>query len=308
VPVSDRYLELAKPVNNWGRWGDEDERGTLNLLDAAAVRRGVDAVVDGRTRTLGIGLSRDGIQSGQIKGRDNPTHSMVWINKAITRDADVFATSDDRIDMGLQAGTHWDSLAHVSRGGLLYNGHPADAITERGATRCGIDKVGPMVSRGVLLDVAAARGRNRLAGTHVVTPEDLDEAADFGKVTIEPGDVVLVRTGQMSLFHEGDREAYAFPAPGLGVNCPAWFHARDVAAVATDNLACEIFPAEHDDLFLPVHLLHLHEMGMLQGQNWDLEGLSEDCADVGRWTFLLSATPEPVVRGIGGPVNPVVTL
>jgi kynurenine formamidase len=306
--VSQRYLELAKPINNWGRWGDSDERGTLNLLDNKAVRRGIDAVVDGRTRSLAVRLAKDGLQSGVIKGRDNPQHTMVWVNKAITGDDDVFATSDDRLDLGLQSATHWDALAHVSRGGQLWNGHPADAITERGASKCGIDKVGTILGRGVLLDVAAARGVNRLAGNHVVTGEDLDEALDFAQVTLEPGDILLVRTGQMALFHEGDREAYAFPAPGLGVSCPAWFHARDVAAIATDNLACEIFPAEHEDLFLPVHLLHLVDMGMLQGQNWDLEGLSEDCADVGRYSFLLSATPEPVERGVGGLVNPVVTM
>ena len=84
-----------------------------------------------------------------------------------------------------------------------------------------------------------------------------------------------------------------------------WFHDHDVAAVATDNLTFEVFPGEREDMILPVHLLHLVEMGLTQGQNWNLEGLAAACADDGRWTFFLSAPPEPVVGGTGAPVVPV---
>jgi kynurenine formamidase len=84
-----------------------------------------------------------------------------------------------------------------------------------------------------------------------------------------------------------------------------WFHDRGVAAVATDNLSFEVFPGEDDRVMFPVHLLHLVEMGLVQGQNFDLEELAEDCADDGRYTFLLEATPEPIVGATGAPVTPV---
>jgi kynurenine formamidase len=137
-----------------------------------------------------------------------------------------------------------------------------------------------------------------------VTPEDLDAAAASAG-GVEPGDVVLIRTGHMQLLKEGDRRRYAGASPGPGMAAAEWFHAHDVAAVATDTMTFEVFPCEREDLFLPVHLLHLVEMGMLQGQNFDLEALAADCASDGVSTFLLEATPEPFVRAVGAPVAPV---
>ncbi|CAM5598498.1 hypothetical protein SALBM311S_07849 [Streptomyces alboniger] len=91
------------------------------------------------------------------------------------------------------------------------------------------------------------------------------------------GDIVLVRTGQVQVYLAGDKEAYGYPSPGLSIRTPEWFHARDVAAVANDTLTFEVFPPEIEDLWLPVHALDLVEMGMLQGQNWNLEELSTAC-------------------------------
>lgn len=230
---------------------------------------------------------------------------MLAINFPMTGDPSQFCTSDDIVTMGLQAGTHWDSLAHVSYDNRLYNGHPADGITAAGASKCGIDKVKHLVSRGVLLDVARAKGLDRLPGGYALTAEDLDAAEELARVRVEPGDVVLVRTGHIRHFKEGDRVAYGVPSPGPSLGTVKWFHERDVAAVATDNLTFEVFPPERDDLLLPVHLLHLVEMGMTQGQNWDLEALSEDCAEDGRYAFFLDATPQPFVGGVGTPVNPL---
>src|SRR5260221_10233471 len=129
---------LSKQVSNWGRWGPDDELGTLNLIDAAAVRRAVDAVVDGRSLSLAMPLNDKGPQMGFIPGRINPLRSMIALNQPF---------SDDVVVMGLQAGTHWDALAHVGHDGVLYNRHPASAITVEGASKCGIDKVATVVSR-----------------------------------------------------------------------------------------------------------------------------------------------------------------
>jgi kynurenine formamidase len=308
LSLSDDFLELAKRVSNWGRWGDDDERGTLNLIDAEAVRRGAACVRTGKTFSLALPLNEDGPQTGVIPGRDNPQHRMVAVNVAYTGDPDAFATSDDAVSMGLQAATHWDALAHVSYGGFLYNGFPASAVTEaQGATRCGIDKVGPIVSRGVLLDVARARGVDRLEGGHAISADDLEASRDLASVDIEPGDVLLVRTGQIQVLQAGDKDAYGHPSPGPGLDAVPWFREHDAAAVATDNLTFEVFPCERDDLFLPVHLLDLRDIGMTQGQNFDLEELAADCADDGVYTVLLEASPQPFTGATGSPVNPVAT-
>jgi kynurenine formamidase len=292
------FAALSKQVSNWGRWGPDDELGTLNLVDAAAVRRGVAAVQDGRSLSLAMPLDDKGPQMGFIPGRINPLRTMIALNQPF---------SDDVVTMGLQAGTHWDALAHVSHDGTLYNGHPASAITIAGASRCGIDKVATIVSRGVLLDLPGSKGVDKLEPGYAVTAADLDAAAEQAGVNVEAGDVVLVRTGQIQNFHAGDRLAYAYPSAGLSLSTAEWFHAHDVAAVATDNLTCEVYPSEIDEPYLPVHLLHLVYMGLTQGQNFDLEALAADCAADGRYTFLLDASPQPFTGGLGSPVNPVVT-
>ncbi|MEU4210124.1 cyclase family protein [Streptomyces sp. NPDC026206] len=305
MPLPGEFHELAKRVNNWGRWGADDEIGTLNLITDTVVRAAAATVTSGRRVPLAVPLQQDGVQTGLIPGRVNPLHTMVAINVEMFGPGTI-ATSDDTVTMGLQAGTHWDGLAHISHSGKLYNGRPADSITAHGrAAFSGVEKAGHIVSRGVLLDVARARGVDRLDEGHAVTPEDLETAEGLAGVTVRPGDIVLVRTGQIQRYLTGEKQAYAYPSPGLSIRTPEWFHARDVAAVANDTLTFEVFPPEIEDLWLPVHALDLVEMGMPQGQNWDLEGLSEACVEEQRYAFLLAAMPEPFVGGTGTPVSPI---
>nr|MDT0667211.1 cyclase family protein [Micromonospora sp. DSM 115978] len=141
--------------------------------------------------------------------------------------------SDDVVTMALQAATHWDALAHASYDGRIYNGFPAASVTAAGAAHCGIDKVGPLVGRGVLLDVARVHGVDRLPGGHAITGADLDAAAELGRVTVAPGDVVLVRTGQMQLLHRRKKVEYMAPTGGLSLRSVEWMRDHDVAAVAT---------------------------------------------------------------------------
>ncbi|MFI6059060.1 cyclase family protein [Streptomyces sp. NPDC051286] len=302
------FHEIAKRVNNWGRWGADDEIGTLNLITDAVVRDAAATVRTGQRIPLALPLQQDGVQSGLIPGRVNPLHAMVQINQELFGPGTV-ATSDDVVTLGLQAATHWDALTHASHSGRIYNGRPATTVTAHGGAEfSGIDKPPHLVSRGVLLDVARAHGVDRLPGDHAVTPEDLDAAEEFAGVRVRAGDIVLVRTGQVQVYLAGDKHAYAYPSPGLSIRTPEWFHARDVAAVANDTLTFEIFPAEIEDLWLGVHALDLVEMGMLQGQNWNLETLSTACAEAKRYGFLLSAMPEPFVGATGTPVAPVAVL
>ncbi|MEU3994025.1 cyclase family protein [Streptomyces platensis] len=308
MPLPQEFHDIAKRVNNWGRWGADDEIGTLHLITPQVVREAAGGIRSGRRIPLALPLQQDGVQTGVIPGRVNPLHTMTAINQEIFGPSTV-ATSDDAVTMGLQAATHWDGLAHVSHSGRLYNNRPADSVTAHGgATALGVEKATPIVSRGVLLDVARVHGTEGLPGGHAVTPEDLDAAEELAGTRVRAGDIVLVRTGQLRHYLAGDRQGYAFPSPGLSLRTPEWFHARDVAAVANDTLTFEIFPPEIENLWMPVHALHLVEMGMLQGQNWNLEELSAACAEEGRFAFFLSAVAEPFVGGSGAPVAPVAIL
>ena len=296
--------ELAARVSNWERWGADDRRGTLNLIDAAAVLRGVTAARAGKVFSLAIPFDEDGPQTGAIPGRENPAREMLLVNTPFTGDTADFCTSDDKVSMGVQAATHWDALAHAGYEDRLYNDVPFSTVDDEGAHELGIDRFGPVVSRGVVLDVARALGVETFEDGHPISGDDLDRAAALGEVTVEPGDVLLVRTGQMAYLAVGDRDRFSHPSPGLSLQSVEWLRDHDVAAVATDTLVFECFPGEDPDVLLPVHLLHLRDMGLPQGQLWALDELAADCAADGRHECLLVATPIPFTRGLGGPVAP----
>jgi kynurenine formamidase len=304
VALPEQLQELARRVSNWGRWGDDDERGTLNFIDAAAVLRGVAAVRRGATFSLAIPMHAGGPQTGGIPGRINPQHRMIAVNQSYTGDPDDFTTSDDAVDMGIQAATHWDTLAHAGYGNQLYNGFPDRAITDAGAAHLGVEHFGSIVSRGVLLDVARLHGVDHFDDNHVIGADDLEGARSAADVVIERGDIVMVRTGQMHFLRAGERERYSHPSPGLGVGSIEWLHDHEIAAVATDNLTFEVFPCEERKVLFPVHMINLRDQGLVQGQVWHLDELAADCANDGIHECLLVATPLPITGAVGGTVAP----
>jgi kynurenine formamidase len=306
MPLTPELHELAARVSNWGRWGADDQRGTLNLIDAAAVQRGAAAVRRGASFSLSIPMHADGPQTGRVLGRENPKHEVTVASFAFTGDAGDFQTSDDKVETGLQSATHWDALSHAGYDHLLFNGVPSSAITsEGGATRLGIENFGPLVTRAILCDIAALKGVEWFDHPYAITGEDLEACASGAGLLVEAGDVLLVRTGQMHWLREGERERYADISPGVGVGAIEWLHDNDVAAVATDTHTFEPYPGEGDNPFLfPVHMIELRDMGLPQGQQWDLDELAADCATDGVYECLLVATPLPITGGIGGLVAP----
>jgi kynurenine formamidase len=299
------FRELGKRLSNWGRWGAEDERGTLNLITpdklvaaAALVRKG--AVFD-----LGIPFDDQGPQPGG--GRINPVHLM-----SQTGDTQVFPGgfryADDYIFMPLQGASQWDALAHVYYDDQLYNGYPASDVTVVGAFHDTIDRIAKGVAgRGVLLDIARLRGVDWLPAGEVITPDDLEAAiAAQGGVEVGSGDILLFRTGWRRFFLE-QKSAQEFMAgePGLGQACCEWLHEREVAAVCSDNWAIEVLPGEVPDVILNVHMVLIRDMGMTLGEILDFEELAADCAADGVWEFFFCAPPLKVTRGVGSPINPL---
>jgi kynurenine formamidase len=309
VPLDDDQRALAARVSNWGRWGPDDQRGTLNLIDPDAVRRGAAAVRRGVTFSLSIPMDASGPQTGRILGRKNPQLMMLQASFAFTGDPGDFATSDDEVLMGTQSATHWDALSHAGYDGLLYNGVGADAISmESGATKLGIEHFGPLVTRGLLCDVARLKGVEWFEEPYVVTGADLDACMDAAGIRVTAGDVVLVRTGQMHWLRVGDRNRYADISPGIGLDAVEWLHDHDVAAIANDTHVFEPYPCPGENPFLfPTHMIELRDVGMPQGQQWDLDELATDCAADGVYEFLLAATPLPVTHASGGLVAPTAT-
>lgn len=309
MPLDPEQQALADRVSNWGRWGADDQRGTLNLIDANAVRRGAATVKRGVSFSLSIPMNEDGPQTGRILGRKNPTLTTLQASYAFSGDPRDFATSDDEVVTGTQSATHWDALAHAGYDGKLYNDIGADSVTmEAGATKLGIEHFGPVVTRGLLCDVARLRGVDYFDEPYAVTGADLDGCLDAAALTAAPGDIVLVRTGQMHWLRVGDRNRYADISPGIGLDAVEWLHDHDIAAIANDTHVFEPYPCPGPNPYLfPTHMIELRDVGMPQGQQWDLDELADDCATDGVYEFLLSATPLPITRACGGLVAPTAT-
>ena len=163
------------------------------------------------------------------------------------------------------------------------------------------------MTRGVLLDLPAALGVERLEPGYAITAADLDAAVALAGVALEPGDVACVRTGQMQLFHAGETWAYNHDSPGLSTHTIAWVREHDLGAVFTDTYVFEVWPPQDWSALMVVHMIHLRDMGQLQGQNFDFEALAAECADDGVYEFLFTAHPEPFTGACSAPVHPVAT-
>ena len=318
MPYPQEIIDLGEKVKNWGRWGDDDEIGTINFITNEVVKEATKCVISGKRFSLAFPLQqKGGLQLGSMPGRVNPLRTMIQLNTPVIGDPTLFCTSDDVVTMGLQAATHWDGLCHASWNGKIYGGRDASTITYDGASVCGIEKITSLTSRGVLLDIASLYGVEELPGGHAISYEDCINAEKKQGVEVRSGDILLLRTGMMAKAKRGDVVAYGsgtrienspMPGfPGVGLGAVEYFFDREIAAVATDTITFEVMPWDPKVVgaILPIHCINLVMMGLTQGQNWDLEELSTDCQNDGKWDFLLEASPQPFVGGIGSPVNPI---
>jgi kynurenine formamidase len=215
--------------------------------------------------------------------------------------------SDDFISMPLQGATQWDSLAHVGYDDLFYNNVPVRSVMALGgASRNAIDNALPgIVGRGVLVDIARARGVEWLQAGESIEPDELDSALAAQGVSVGSGDIVVLRTGWRRKALVEGWENWLAGNPGLGLACAPWLHDKEVAAVVSDNWGIEVSPAAEGTGILPLHCVLIRDLGMMLGEILDLEELAADCAADGVWDFFLSAAPLRVVGGVGSPVSPL---
>ena len=298
------FREIGARLRNWGRWGDTDERGTVNLITPERVVAASGLVKRGAIFDLGIPFDSKGPQPGG--GRINPVRLMSETG-ADQEFPGAFHYADDYVFMPLQSASQWDGLAHVFYDDQLYNGFPASDVGPHGAKHCSIDKLAKgIVGRGVLLDIARLRGVEWLEAGTVISPEDLDAAAARQGVEVKPGDILLFRTGWRTKFvREGDATAFMAGEPGLGLACCQWIHDHEIAAVASDNWAIEVLPGEIDTELLPVHMVLIRDMGVTLGEILDLDELAADCESDGVWEFFLTAPPIKFTAAVGSPINPL---
>jgi len=301
----------AEKCKNWGRWGPDDEAGTLNFIKPEDVVKASQLVKKGKVFSLGLNFDRFGPQKGLWGNRFNPIHTMLATGTdavAGNQDAGGLRYADDMVSLPLQCGTQWDALGHIFYDEQMWNGYDARLVDSDGAQKNGIEKVKDrMFGRGVLLDVARHVGVDYLEDGMAMTNDDLNETAEAQGVEIRRGDFVICRTGQMEQRLEAkDWGGYAGgDAPGLAFETADWIYEKEIAAICCDTWGCEVRPNETKDASQPWHWVVIPMIGITMGEIFYLKELAEDCAKDGVYEFLFTAPPLPITKGVGSPINPM---
>jgi kynurenine formamidase len=283
---------------NWypSRWGADDQRGAANRLTPAKVLEAKNLITRGDVYQLGrvyesamplVGTRHFSLRIPQGFGPQG-TNQTVY--------------HDDLVSGELgQVGTQFDGLGHLGIGDIFYNGHNRrDFAQAEGLTKLGVENVGAIVTRGVLIDVAAFKGVAQLAGGYEITVADLQGALKRQKTEVRAGDVVLLHTGWGALWLK-DNARFAANAPGIGLAAGQFLADRDVVMVGADTWSVEVVPNPNASLAFPVHQLFIPRNGIYLFENLATEDLARDNA----YEFAFMFAPLRLKGATGSPGNPV---
>jgi len=299
------FDQLFNDVSNWGRWGEADERGTLNYLTPEHVRRSALLVQSGRS----VSLSRE-IDTVTAVDNPNPAVHLMIRGYDIPADAGEPQFVSDYLACGCHgnAHSHIDALCHVAYKGRLYNNRPLSIVTTHGASAMDITRyANGIVGRGVLLDIPRLRGTKWLEPGDAVTSEDLLAAEEKQGVRLGEGDLFAFRVGHplrrkelgpWNIEHGGQGRA------GLHPTAMRLLHERKIAAFLPDGDG-ETVPSNVQGVLNPVHALQIGAMGLACGDSLQFEELAKVCEAEGRWDFMVVVAPLRLPRGTGSLVNPV---
>ncbi|MDG2315335.1 MAG: cyclase family protein [Gammaproteobacteria bacterium] len=307
----DILRETAEKCKNWGRWGPDDEIGTLNFISPEDIVKAAQLIRRGKVFSLGLDFDNKGPQSGLWGNRFNPIHTMTATGTdavAGNQDAGKLRYADDMISLPLQCGTQWDALGHIFYDDKMWNGYDARLVDSNGAQKNAIDKIKDRaVGRGVLLDVAKHVGVESLDEGMAITNDDLNETAESQGVEIKRGDFVIVRTGMMGKCLRAENwGGYAGgDAPGLAFETAEWIHEKEIAAICTDTWGCEVRPNETTEAQQPWHWVVIPMIGITMGEIFVVDDLADDCTADGIYEFFFCAPPLPITGGCGSPLNPI---
>jgi kynurenine formamidase len=304
--------DAAERLKNWGRWGPDDELGTLNNITPQDIVNAAKLVRKGKAFSLALNFDNKGPQNGKWGGRFNPVHTMLASGTdavAGRQEAIGIRYADDMVSMPLQCGTQWDALGHIFFGEKMWNGYDARLVDSNGAEKNAIEKTrDKMVGRGVLLDIARFKGVSSLEDGCGIGVEELESCAAAQKVQVRKGDFVILRTGHMErCLASGQWGGYAGgDAPGLRFETADWIRRTDIAAICADTWGCEVRPNETDpSISQPWHWVVIPMIGITMGEIFYLKDLAADCAADGVYEFFFCAPPLPITRAVGSPINPM---
>ena len=284
-------------ISNWGRWGEDDQLGTLNLITPAKSRAAIALVQEGVSISLALDLNtvQDDVNLNPFR------HSVT------TGEFGGHAVAGD--DYGVQyhgfAHSHIDDLAHFAHKGKLYNGYGFDTIKPTGATELGIHQLkNGILARGVLVDMPWLNGVDFLEPGTAVTAADLEAWEEKTGIKVASGDVLLLRTGRWERVRQKGQWNFLAGAAGMHASVAKWLRARDVALIGCDGVS-DVMPSGVEGLANPLHELVLVGLGMRILDNLNLDDVAAAAASRKRWEFLFVGAPLRVVGGTGSPLNPL---
>ena len=292
TPTRDEALSYLRDRRNWGRWGADDQRGAVNLITPEKRIRAASLVRSGRS----VSLSRD---LPTVPGRGNPMPATHWLR--VMENAVI-----DHIGIGYHGyvTTHVDALCHVWDEAGMWNGRdPGIEVTSQGARFGAIQHWRDgITTRGVLLDVPKFRGDPSVTIERPVHGYELEAIAKAQSVTVEPGDALVVYSGREAWQAANPSwSGYRPPSPGLHASCLPFVREHDVAVLAWDLM--DAAPNEYGLAWTINGAIFAYGVALVD--NALLQPLAEACAEEGRYEFMLTFAPLPVVGGTGSPVNPI---
>ncbi len=312
--TADDIERWSTELSNWGRWGADDQAGTINLITSAKRKAAAALVHDGVTvsASLDADLPKEGSTSGPLPGgpRVEGVPRTTWTLTSKPPGPEPKPKASYVVDTIAVAyhgneTTHMDALSHVYYKGQIYNGFPQTSFTDRGA---GKDDVmafkDGIFTRGVLFDIPRLKNVPYLGDEEAIYPEDLDAWEKKAGLRLESGDAMLVRTGRWLRVKEKGPLDLNKQAPGLYASCLKWMRERGVALLGSDVVQ-DVRPSGVEGVNQPIHQLGLRSMGTPLIDNCELEALAQAAAQRHRWVFLLTINPLRVPGATGGPVNPI---
>ncbi|MFJ8016142.1 cyclase family protein [Streptomyces sp. NPDC096339] len=301
--VSRREFDaLFASVRTWGRW-ERADRGAWNRVTPDHVLRAAALVRDGRTVSLGLPWNTR-------PGPDNARPALHYMSDLGDMEPPEPAAYKDflAVDYHGKAVSHLDALSHIAYRGLLYEGYPArDAFGAAGARFGSVAALGPLVTKGVLLDLPAVLGTDWLEPGRAVRAGDVLAAERALGVGIDDGCAVLLRSGRFRRRRELGPWDVGAAGAGFHVDAVPLLAERAISLLGADGDS-DVRPSPVEGLHSPVHALAVAAMGVPLLDNLDLEALSAACAEAGRYEFMIVVTPLDVPGGTGSPVNPVALL
>ncbi len=290
----DAWME---DISNWGRWGEADELGTLNLITPAKRKAAAALVRDG----VSVSMAHD-LNTAPDLFNANPFRHTVTTGEFSGHQV---AGDEYSVQYHGFAHSHVDGLPHFAHKGKLYNGFGFDTIKPDGATKLGIHHAKDgIVTRGVLVDMAWFKGVDYLEPGTAITIDDLEAWEKKTGVTVASGDVLLVRTGRWERVRQKGVWNFVIAAAGMHASVAKWLKARDVALIGCDGVS-DVMPSGVEGLANPLHELVLVGLGMRILDNLNLDDVAAAAIERERWTFLFVGAPLRVVGGTGSPLNPL---